>query len=183
VAVSDEQLMQRAAAGDVQAFGELFDRYHPRLLGFLTRFTGDEFLAQDLVQDTFWRAWEYRQSFLGGSAFSAWIYTIAKNAAASETRKSYRKVASLTDAVEAVGHDDLAESLTLREQVRFGLQQLPPEQRLSLILREYEGLSHEEIAEVMGCSPGAARVLAHRARKALARVLRPLLESEDCCVG
>ncbi len=70
-----------------------------------------------------------------------------------------------------------------REEVRLALLELPREQRLCLILREYEGLSHRETAEILGCSEGAVRVLAFRARRALARRLKALLEEEKCHVG
>jgi RNA polymerase sigma-70 factor, ECF subfamily len=182
VAVSDEQLMRLAARGDVQAFGTLYDRYQPRLLAFLTRFTGDVTVAQDLTQDTFWRAWEYRETFRNDRPFSAWIYTIARNAAVSELRRAHRHFVPL-DPELSTGFDDQAERLSLREQVRSALRQLPYDQRMCLILREYEGFSHAEIAGVVGCSEGAVRVISYRARRALAKLLRPLLENEDCRVG
>jgi RNA polymerase sigma factor (sigma-70 family) len=74
------------------------------------------------------------------------------------------------------------ETVALREQVRAALQALNAEQRLCVILREYEGLSHREIGAVLGCSEGNARVLVHRARRALRAHLLPLLESEESCV-
>lgn len=194
--VSDEQLMQRAAAGDVGAFGELFDRYQPRLLAFLTRFLGDVSLAEDAAQEAFWRAWEYRGTYDVTKRFSSWLYVIAKNTAVTEAKKPHRRTVSLSS-LEEDGHsavDQLPAAASgephtalstriLRDEVRAALQALPRDQRLCLVLREYEHLSHREAAEVMGCSEGAVRVLAFRARRALARLLKSSLESEDCLVG
>lgn len=193
--VPDEQLMQRAADGDVEAFGQLFDRYQPRLQAFLVRFTGDASLAEDAVQESFWRAWEHRGTYNVRKRFSAWLYTIAKNTALTESRRPHRRAASfssLTDAdqnaVERLPALPGTEPHTvfgaeaLRETVRAALLALPADQRLCLVLREYELLSHRETAEIMGCSEGAVRVLAFRARRALAKLLKRSLESEGCRV-
>jgi RNA polymerase sigma-70 factor (ECF subfamily) len=183
----DEQLMLRAVGGDVEAFGELYDRYQPRLLAFLSRLCGDVSTAEDAVQDAFRRAWEYRTSFRG-SGFRAWLYVIAKNAALAERRSRVR-----AESFSALDSDEWeripeapeaepgrrAEAEFLREEVRRALLELPREQRLCLILREYEELSHRETAEVLGCSEGAVRVLAYRARRALAKRLRGALEGAE----
>jgi RNA polymerase sigma-70 factor (ECF subfamily) len=76
------------------------------------------------------------------------------------------------------GSEPSVRRLTLRDQVRAALLKLPPEQRTCLILREYEGKSHREVAEILGCSEANARVLTHRARQAVRRLLQPMLEAE-----
>lgn len=193
---SDELLMRQATAGSVEAFGVLFDRYQPRLLAFLTRLLGDRSSAEDAVQEAFWRAWEYRETFNVTSRFSSWLYVIARNTALTERRREGRQ----PERVSSLREDDLyrfetapsppgsephrvVEGRTVRECVREALMALPRDQRLCLVLREYEGLSHRETAEVMGCSEASVRVIAFRARKALARSLKGLLQSEDCRVG
>jgi len=204
MAASDEELMQRAGRGDLAAFGELFDRHQPALYGFLCRFLGNAALAEDVTQEVFWRVWQYRTTFDGRSAFSAWMYVIARHAALDEIRKPHRRTACFSELdegreerldVDMEGRlraaDAYIQELSLRTQVRQALQALPPDQRLCLILREYQGLSHAEAAVVLGCSEGAARVMAHRARRALRSLLEPLLareqqeqrESEGRCVG
>lgn len=191
MAASDEELMTRAARGDLAAFGALFDRHQPRIYAFLCRFLGSASGAEDVTQEVFWRIWQYRATYHRRSAFLTWAYSIARNAGLDEMRKAARRPRSLEELNEVEqetapglnGHrlpDE--EVLALRETVRTALQSLPEEQRLCLILREYEGRSHAEIGEILGCSEGAARVLTHRARKALRSRLEPLLESEESCV-
>jgi RNA polymerase sigma-70 factor, ECF subfamily len=193
MAVSDEALMQQAGRGDLTAFGELFDRHQPGLCAFLCRFLGDAATAEDVAQDVFWRVWQYRASFDAGRRFTPWLYAIARRAALDELAKPHRRAMPWSDlsperqeraaAPEvAPGSDALIEALTVKEQVREALRALPPDQRLCVILREYEGRSHEEIAAILGCTEGNARVLTHRARHALRALLRPLLEGEGSCV-
>jgi RNA polymerase sigma-70 factor (ECF subfamily) len=182
---TDEELMGQTKQGDLAAFGVLFDRYQPRLVAFLTRFCGDHGTAEDLAQDAFWRIWEGRGSYDTGRRFDTWLFVVAKNAALNQIRQATRHrsvpIDSLAEGEWASSMPD-AIQIDRRDAVRAALQQLPTDQRLILILREYEGLSHREVAEVMGCSEGAARALAHRARAVLREHLRPLLlEHEDRC--
>jgi RNA polymerase sigma-70 factor (ECF subfamily) len=191
--VSDEALMERAGRGDLAAFGELFDRHQPGLCAFLCRFLGDAATAEDVAQDAFWRAWQYRASFDAARPFAPWLYAIARRAALDERGKPHRRDTTWSDLspagqeraaapADTPGADALIEALTVRDQVREALRALPPDQRLCVILREYEGRSHGEIAAILGCSEGNARVLTHRARRALRELLRPLLEGEGSCV-
>jgi len=193
MAACDEELMQRTAGGDLSALGELFDRHRPALFRFLCRFLGEAATAEDTAQEVFWRVWQHRATFHRDRSFRAWLYVIARHAALDELRKSRRTLAfsELSEEqrvrLQAAGDGALfasamADRLDLRSQVREALQALPPDQRMSLILREYEERSHREIGEIMGCSEGAARVLVHRARRALRGVLGPLLKGEESCV-
>jgi RNA polymerase sigma-70 factor (ECF subfamily) len=194
MADSDEELMRRAGRGDREALGRLFDRHQPALFAFLCRFLGDAATAEDVVQDVFWRVWERRTIFDGSRRFTTWLYVIARHTALNEVKKPYRRAAPLSELSEELqehlqmpddaplGSDLAIRDLYLREKVREALQALPPDQRLCLILREYEGRSHAEIGEILGCSEGYARVLAHRARAALRVLLRPLLKREGNCV-
>jgi RNA polymerase sigma-70 factor (ECF subfamily) len=192
--LSDEELMARAARGDVAAFGLLFDRTHGALYAFLCRYLDDATTAEDVAQEAFWRMWEHRHTFDPTRPFRAWAYAVARNAARDELRRPHRRAARLEDAPAGdgsglrgevdggLGSDGCVRQLALREQVRAALAALPEEQRLCLVLREYEGRSHAEIAAVIGCTEGAARVLAHRARRALRDRLAPVLEGEESVV-
>jgi RNA polymerase sigma factor (sigma-70 family) len=186
MACSDTELMRRAAASDLEALGALFDRHQPALCAFLCRFMGDAATAEDLTQEVFWKVWQYRASYDEKQQFGAWLYTIARHAALDEIRKRERQERSLpqlTDAWPEVGFDAaVIEDLSVHAVVRDALLALPPDQRLCVVLREYEGKSHREIAEILGCSEGNARVMVHRARRALKERLKPLLESEETCV-
>jgi RNA polymerase sigma-70 factor (ECF subfamily) len=191
---SDEELMQRVARDDRTAFGELFDRHHAALYAFLCRFLGDAAAAEDVTQDAFWRVWQYRRSFDRKRAFRAWLYAIARNAAIREAQRGGQGPAAhleLTDTRHETGasaaaprplDEGVVERLTVREQVRAALQSLPEDQRLCLLLREYDQMSYAEIARVLGCSSGNARVLAYRARGAMRDLLRPILEEEGTVV-
>lgn len=191
MAVSDEDLMQRVKSGDLEALGALFDCHHAALYGFLRRFLGDAGAAEDVVQETFVRVWRHRSTFGREKAFGAWLYTIARNAATDEIRKRGKRPRSFTELELGSDGDELGigpteagceaavMKLAVREQVRSALQELPAEQRMCLVLKEYEGKSHREIGEILGCSEGNARVMAHRARQALRRLLRPLLQTEE----
>lgn len=202
MAVSDEDLMERTTRGDLEALGILFDRHHTVLYGFLSRLLGDPAAAEDVVQEVFVRIWRHRSTFGREKAFTAWLYTIARNAAMDEIRKRGKRPRSFTDLQAGPDGLELAAGTggpgpdaelwkrTVREQVREALRKLPAEQRLCLVLKEYEGKSHREIGEILGCTEGHARVIAHRARQAMRRLLQPLLqqveerdaESEGSCV-
>jgi RNA polymerase sigma factor (sigma-70 family) len=192
-ASSDEDLMERLRRDDVSALGELFDRHRPSLFAFILRLVGDWALAEDLAQEVFWRLWERRASFDSRRRFSTWIYVIArrmvwdalKSGQHRTTRMSelseaeQRQLEVLSAASAARPPEELMLQATEWEQVQAGLRALPFQQRVSVLLREYEGRSHREIGEILGCSEGKARVVFHRARRALRALLSPLLESEE----
>jgi RNA polymerase sigma-70 factor (ECF subfamily) len=194
MAESDEKLMRRTSRGDLAAFGELFDRHQPALFAFLSRFLGNATRAEDVVQEVFYRVWRYRHSFDPTQRFAAWLYGIARHAALTEAHRSHRRELSLDqlpaedrDTVamneERAGFDDgFVHDLALREQVRRALQELSPEQRACLILREYEQRSYQEIAAILECTPENARVLAFRARRALRALLEIHFQGEESCV-
>lgn len=187
---SDAELMERTRSGDLEALGTLFERHQPAIYSFLQRFLGDAPAAEDAVQEVFWRVWQHRATYDGRCGFTAWLYVIARHAALDEIRRRQRHAtpfSGLPDGREEhLGTGELAvpgseasiRRLSLREQVRAALLELPPEQRVCLILREYEGKSHREVAEILGCSEANARVISHRARQAMRRLLQPLLEAE-----
>lgn len=191
--VSDEQLMARVGRDELAALGELFDRFRPPLFLFLLRVVGDRAAAEDLVQEVFWRLWERRSGYDPERRFSTWLYTIARRLAWNELLSASHRTVRFSELSEAEqqrleadpsGPDHGApEQLVLAAdhsaRVQAALQSLPAEQRLCLVLREYEGRSHREIGEILGCSEGNARVLAHRARRALRPLLTSLMESEE----
>ncbi len=185
--------MARVGRDDTAALGELFDRYRPPLFLFLLRLMGDRAAAEDLVQEVFWRIWQRRTDFDPDRRFPTWLYTIARRLAWNELQCASHRTMRFSELseteqqrLEAGEHDPdqpPPEALVLaadhRAQVQAALQSLPPDQRLCLVLREYEGRSHREIGEILGCSEGNARVLTHRARRALRPLLVSLLESEE----
>lgn len=190
MATSDEELMQRVGHGDAAAFEELFDRRRLPLLRFLSRLVKDPTLAEDLVQDAFLRVWQHRASFDGRAQFSTWLYTIAYRQALKELDRRGHAVAHFSELSEreaeetehsrvvggSAAREETEGEIVLRMELQKALQTLPFEQRTSLVLRAYEERSFREIGNVLGCSEGNARILAHRARQALRALLGPLLE-------
>jgi RNA polymerase sigma-70 factor (ECF subfamily) len=185
--------MARVGRDDTAALGELFDRYRPPHFLFLLRVVGDRAAAEDLVQEVFWRLWERRVDYDPDLQFSTWFYVIARRLAWNEMKCASHRTMRFSElseaqqqrleAREAESGQPPPEELVLaadhRSRVQAALQTLPRDQRLCLVLREYEGRSHREIGEILGCSEGNARVLTHRARRALRPLLETLLESEE----
>jgi RNA polymerase sigma factor (sigma-70 family) len=190
---SDEQLMARVGRDETAALGELYDRHHPPLFAFLLRVMGERAAAEDLAQEVFWRLWEQRARYDPERAFATWLYTIARHMAVNELQRAGHKTARFSELSEteqqrfeagdvepdARPPEELVLAAAWRGQVQDALQTLPPEQRLCLVMREYEGRSHREIGEILGCSEGNARVLSHRARQALRPLLASLWEGEN----
>jgi RNA polymerase sigma-70 factor (ECF subfamily) len=190
---TDERLMARVGHDDTAALGGLFDRYRPPLFLFLLRVVGDRAAAEDLVQETFWRVWQHRVRYDPERRFSTWLYTIARHLAWNQMQSAGHQTKRFSELSEAeqqrlemspdgppsASPEALALAADHRSRVQEALYSLPADQRLCLVLREYEGRSHREIGEILGCSEGNARVLTHRARHALRPLLKSLLESEE----
>ncbi|MEQ1902895.1 MAG: sigma-70 family RNA polymerase sigma factor [Pirellulaceae bacterium] len=168
---SEARLIQAALAGDTQAFGDLVTKYQDRLFNSLIHVLGNEYDAQDITQDAFIQAFRRLDSFRGQSAFYTWLFRIARNLAISRLRG--RKQTSSLHAAdgsmrEIEGHDDKPEqSLESAEsvaQLQQALAKLPEDQRIILVLREFDGLEYETIAEVLEIPVGTVRSRLHRAR-------------------
>jgi RNA polymerase sigma-70 factor, ECF subfamily len=178
---SDERLMARVGQDDTAALGALFDRYRPPLFLFLLRVVGDRAAAEDLVQEAFWRVWEYRGRYDPSRKFSTWLYTIARRLAWNQMQSAGHRTKRFSELSEAEQQRMEAgpDGSSPPSPEALALEADHPDQRLCLVLREYEGRSHREIGEILGCSEGNARVLTHRARHALRPLLKSLLESEE----
>ncbi|HEY3418319.1 MAG TPA: sigma-70 family RNA polymerase sigma factor [Armatimonadota bacterium] len=177
--MSDEALMERVIAGDVQALGALFERHKQPLFNFLLRFVRDRALAEDVLLDAFLRLYDRRQAFRRGAAVSTWLYTIAHHLALDRLKRAHRRDIPLDELpqelsaseenlpLEACARNELAQA------VRGAIAQLPRDQQAVILLREYQGLSYGEIGTIIGISEEAARVRAHRARLTLRKLLEP----------
>lgn len=159
--------------GELDALGELFERHHGPLFGFLVKLTGDRPAAEDLTQTVFQRMLKYRHTYRDEGSFAAWMYHLARRCAADHFRRAgaaprATDPANLTErpddaphaALRAVARDDAA-------LLRVALQQLDGDAREVLLLSRYQELSFAEISGILGCSVGAAKVRAHRALHAL----------------
>lgn len=186
---TDEQLVERVFAGDVRAFDLLVLRYQHRLLGLIGRFVRDPHEAEDLTQETFIKAYRALGNFRGESAFYTWLYRIAINTAnnylVSKGRRPPDSDVDIGDPEQLEAHASLAdvdspEANHSRDELKAAIDQaisnLPEDLRTAFTLREFSGLSYEEIAEFMGCPVGTVRSRIFRARDAIDGVIRPFLE-------
>ncbi len=185
---ADLDAIRRCLAGDREAFGELVERWQDRIHGAVHRMVGDAELARDLAQETFLRAYTGLRSFEGGSSFGTWLYSIALNQVRSEMRKrsALKRHDPLSlDALRggedgrSVDPPDPAEAapdrLATREHcdlLRAEIARLDDDHREVLVLREFQGLSYEEVAEIAGVPVGTVRSRLHRARNELRERLR-----------
>lgn len=176
--------MDRVVTGDTQALGVLFERHKQPLFRFLFRLLHERAPAEDLLLDVFLRVYDRRRTYRTGLKFSTWLYAIAHNLALDRLKHSSRRelpgsqLAEDPPSVDADPPYETLERTELAHAVREAVSALPEDQRVVILLREYEGLSYREIAAVVGAKEDAVRVRAHRARLALRELLRPFVAGE-----
>jgi RNA polymerase sigma-70 factor (ECF subfamily) len=186
---NDAKLVEMVQRGDKAAFNVLVLKYQHKVLKLVTRYVRDPIEAEDIAQEAFIKAYRALPSFRGESAFYTWLYRIAANTAKNVLVSSRRRLVDynldLQDpedyAAQVLLKDgDTPEGMLLTEEIRQtvteAMQQLPDDLREAITLRELEGLSYEEIAEVMECPVGTVRSRIFRAREAIDKKLRPLLD-------
>ena len=180
-----DPLVEAAREGDTEAFDELVRQTYGDVFKLAVRLTGNETDANDVVQDTYVRAFRGLRRFRGDAQFSTWLYRIASNCASSFTaRRSRQRCDSLTEATEVIETDPdqdpslQAEASTLRQTIERALEQLPQRLRAVVILKHLEDLSHREIADRLGITESATKVRLHRARHTLRRIL-PLGDDDE----
>ncbi len=185
----DDRLLEAAKRGDQDALTALIERYQPRIFGFGMKMCRNPEDAQDIVQDTLWAAARTLRDFRGASSVSTWLYTIARSFCIKKRRQSKFAPSSIVSLDSADGRgaldlpdhgrapDDLLHDRRMREAVEGAVGALDPAYREVLILRDMEGLTAAEVAEVMGLSVEAVKSRLHRARASvrqeLAERLRP----------
>ncbi len=163
---TDTELMVAVRSGEISLLAELFDRHHVRLFNFFLRLTDRRDSSEDLVQEVFLRMLKYRTSYRADASFAVWMYRIARNVVADQWRKS-GTLEPLELAAELIAPAASPfDSARLDEEVailRAAFFSLAEDRRELLVLIRFEGLRHDEISELLGCSVGAVRVRAHRA--------------------
>lgn len=189
----DQQLVERAQSGDKHAYELLVIKYQRRLRRLISRFVRDSAESEDVTQEAFIKAYRALPSFRGDSAFYTWLYRIGINTAKNYLVSLGRRAPTTSqydaeDSEEFEGASLLQEvntpenelmSKQVAEVVNSSLMKLPDDLRTALTLREIEGLSYEEIAEIMNCPIGTVRSRIFRAREAIATNLRPLLGTSN----
>ena len=185
----DQQLVERVQRGDKRAFDLLVLKYQHKILGLIVRFVRDPHEAQDVAQEAFIKAYRALANFRGDSQFYTWLYRIAintaKNYLVARGRRPPESDISAEDAEFMDGDHDLKdiespERLMLRDEIEATVHRaiaaLPEDLRTALTLREFDGLSYEDIAAVMQCPVGSVRSRIFRAREAVDKALQPLLQ-------
>lgn len=185
----DQELVARAKKGDKSAFDLLVRKYQHRIAKLISRYVYDQAEVEDIVQEAFIKAYRAIHNFRGESAFYTWLYRIAINTAKNYLVSQGRRLPSTEiNSEEAEGQEesqDIPEIATpessvltteIAQTVITVVRTLPEDLRTAIMLREMEGLSYEEIAEVMDCPIGTVRSRIFRAREAIDKELKPLLE-------
>ncbi len=166
-------LLQRARAGDANAFESLYHAYAPRVYGLAVRLCGERAAAAEITQDTFVLVWQRLHTFREQSDIGSWIHRIAVNCALETFRRDARRSSrvTLTDAPEQLEHATRPVLLDDRMDLQRALAQLSPLARTAFVLREIEGYSYAELSEWLSLSEVALRANVFRARHTLARLL------------
>jgi len=190
-ALDDAGVVTSFLEGEERAFAELVERYQTRLLNFIYRTIGDREKAEDLVQEVFIRVYRHLHRFDRSKKFSTWIYTIASNLAKNELRNRSRNPLVLFQTIRknwqdddrplqfedsSTRPDDLYRKRHLRELVESSVAQLPEHHREVFVLRELEGKSYEEIAEITETNLGTVKSRLNRARTSFADIIAPTLD-------
>ena len=186
---SDLELVRRAQRNERGAFDLLVLKYQHKVIKLVARLLRDPAEAEDVAQEAFVKAYRALGSFRGDSAFYTWLYRIAvntaRNAIASRQRRPLDYEAELSESEQLnlasrLRDTDTPEATALSEEIRetvnVAIEQLPEDLRTAIVLREVEGLSYEEIAAAMDCPVGTVRSRIFRAREAIDRALKPLLD-------
>ena len=176
---TDQQLVQRAQRGDLRAFDLLVLKYQGRIAALVSRYVSDAGEVEDVTQEAFIKAYRALGKFRGDSAFYTWLYRIAANAAKNHLVAKGRRPGADATIEDAEGFDEggmlsenaspeaLAMGGELAEVVESALNALPDELKAALMLREFDGLSYDDIADVLGCPVGTVRSRIFRAREAV----------------
>jgi RNA polymerase sigma-70 factor (ECF subfamily) len=189
----DQKLVEKAQKGDKKAFGMLVEKYQRRLNRLLSRMVRDQSEIEDIVQDSFIKAYRAINNFRGDSAFYTWLYRIGINTAKNHLVKLGKRPKAMNDVeIEDIENFEDAQDLRNLETpessmmssqivsaVNQTIEALPDELKQAISLREMDGLSYEEIADLMNCPIGTVRSRIFRAREAIAEKLKPLIETTN----
>ena len=173
---ADAELVGACARGDREAFRALFERHKDKVYAIALRYSGDANEAMDIAQDTFVKLFSAVGSFRGQANFETWLYRMVVNSCLDRKRKSWRSLplaGELAAALRAPGRSAVEELLRteLHGQVQEAVAALPPDLRIAVVLRYTEGLSYEQMAEVLGCPGGTVASRLSRAHGILERRL------------
>lgn len=186
--MTDSQIIREIKDGNVELYSELMNRYQRRIMAFIYHMLKSaklEALAEDLCSETFYKAYKSLHTFREVDAtFSTWLYTIARNTVLSELRKHKATYVSIEEVnIEPIVSEDATpeQQLLLNERmemVRNAIDKLPEKQRAAILLREYEQLDYQEIANILGQSVSSVKSLLFRARASVKLQLEAYIEQD-----
>lgn len=189
---TDKELVKRVQKGDQAAFDMLFARYQVKILNLISRYVRDSEEVQDVAQEAFIKAYRALPRFRGDSAFYTWLYRIAINTAKNHLVARSRRPPSMDVDIQDADYRDDADMLRdtedpesalsrdqLQETIHKALADLPDDLRSALTLREFDGLSYEQIAQVLDCPVGTVRSRIFRAREFVDERMQPMLLGTD----
>lgn len=193
VLVGDMELVEKSIKGDVNAFEDLVRRYQNKVFTVAFRMIGNREDAADLSQEAFVKAYRALPNFRGEASFQTWLHHIITNVCRDELRKRSRISAISLDkeiitsegtfqselADDALGPEDILENKDLAKNIQQAINILGPEYRMTIIMREIQGFSYEEIANTLSCSIGTVKSRLNRARTILKNILIDKLEPLD----
>ena len=183
----DIVLVRRAQKGDYEAFNLLVLKYQSRIISLAHKFVKDIHLAEDIAQESFIKVHKSLNSFREESAFFTWLYRVTVNTAKNYlSSKQRKKEMSISEIVDSDGHnifdkltadspEDILAANNLRDVIFNSFSALPEELRTALSLREFEGLSYEEIAKILDCPIGTVRSRIFRGREQIQELIRPII--------
>lgn len=188
--VTDQELIERVKSGEKKAYDLLVLKYQQRIISLVSRFVRNHSDALDVTQEAFIKAYRALPNFRGESAFYTWLYRIAVNTAknhlAVQARRPRGTDYDVSEIEQIEGNTALKEQATpenlllkdeLQSVVLKAIEELPEDLKTAIMLREVDGLSYEEIAEVMECPIGTVRSRIFRAREAIDNEMAPLLRN------
>jgi RNA polymerase sigma-70 factor (ECF subfamily) len=186
--------MEQIAAGDMKALRELIEAHQTRVIGTVTKMLGDSADAEDIAQQVFIRVWKSAGRYKPAAKFTTWLFKITRNLVFNESRRRKRHPIAALDREESEHHFQAADERTgtpsaalldaeLQDAIQTAIEQLPAIPRMAIILRRYEEMPYEEIAQVLKLSVPAVKSVLFRARTELRERLRKYLDEDAPAAG
>jgi len=176
---TDHELMVAVSRGNVERMSELYQRRHRSLFRFFFRLTGKQTAAEDLVHDVFVRMIRYKHTYTGGDSFDAWMYRIARNAFADQAKKHRLETPAEGQELEVAesNRPDPFETYSRQQDLVLlhrAMRELPDEKRELIVLSRFQGLSYEQIGQIVGAETGTVKVRVFRAMKEMSSIYADL---------
>jgi RNA polymerase sigma factor (sigma-70 family) len=180
---TDHDLMASVSRGNLASMSELYQRRHRSLFRFFFRLTGRQAAAEDLVHEVFLRMIRYRHTYQSGDGFESWMYRIARNAFADQAKKHRLEMPADDHDFELFASDGPSAFDNVAKQQELALlyralRELPDDKRELIVLSRFQGLTHEQIGQIVGCETGAAKVRVFRTMKEIARIYTDLAKAD-----